>query len=165
MQLEEDEIIQELYFEENLKSPISESILEPVDTLKQLRPCKKLNKGGLKAKKEGSMCDKCGKIFKERCQLQNHLRVAHDKLRLYLCSKCPKRYARLTHLNDHMRSHSQQRDFVCITCDKTFRRSQELTRHKLRHQQGKNYKCSECDAKFRQHSGLYHHLKIKHAKK
>ncbi|XP_017867792.1 PREDICTED: zinc finger protein 502-like [Drosophila arizonae] len=157
--LEEDEILQEYYFGLSLESTIGDSILNPIEAQKEQKSGKR------KAKKEGSMCHICGKIYKEHFQLQSHLRASHDKLRPYLCSKCPKNYARLTHLNDHMRSHSEQRDFVCNICYMTFRRSQELTRHKLRHQQGRNYKCSQCDAKFNQHSGLYQHLKIKHGKK
>ncbi|EDW61884.2 uncharacterized protein Dvir_GJ22299 [Drosophila virilis] len=175
--LEEEEISYENYCAEKLEYPITESIVDSVqqattpateniicEQSKKQEQCKKFKKRASKTKKDDFVCEQCGLIFKERFRLQEHQRVAHEKLRRFLCSKCPKTYARKTHLNDHMRSHSQQRDFVCNVCDKAFRRSQELTRHKLRHQPAKNYSCQRCDAKFRQHSGLYYHVKIKHSK-
>lgn len=111
---------------------------------------------------DGFLCEQCGLKLKYFHQLQDHMSIIHDKLRLFLCSECPKTYARKTHLNDHIRTHSLQRDFICGICSKTFRRSQDLTRHKLLHQECKPYKCLYCASTFRQHSGLYKHIRTKH---
>lgn len=111
------------------------------------------------------LCEKCGLKFKYLHQLQDHISITHNKIRQFLCSQCPKTYARKTHLSDHIRSHSLQRDFICTICAKSFRRSQELSRHKLLHQEIKNYRCLHCGATFRQHSGLYKHMRTKHVLK
>lgn len=133
----------------------NDSIRESVDNV----PLRNINK---KQINDGFLCEKCGLKFKYFHQLQEHMSITHHKLRVFLCSECPKTYGRKTHLNDHIRTHSLQRDFICNICSKTFRRSQELTRHKLLHQEERHYKCLHCAATFRQHSGLYKHIKNKH---
>ncbi|XP_017835345.1 gastrula zinc finger protein XlCGF8.2DB-like [Drosophila busckii] len=110
----------------------------------------------------GFLCDKCGVEMKDRHQMREHMRQEHEEKRPFQCGKCPRNYARKTHLKDHMRSHSVQRDFACGICERKFKRSQELTRHKRLHQLGKQYSCSLCDARFRQCSGLYGHMRRKH---
>lgn len=136
-------------------SALNDSIREPVYNI----PLRNTDK---KQTYDGFLCEKCGLKLNYFHQLQVHMSIIHDKLRLFLCSECPKTYARKTHLNDHIRTHSLQRDFICGICSKTFRRSQELTRHKLLHQDSKHYKCLYCASTFRQHSGLYKHIRTKH---
>ncbi|TFK53938.1 hypothetical protein OE88DRAFT_1805780 [Heliocybe sulcata] len=46
------------------------------------------------------------------------------------CPLCPARFTRTTHLNRHMRTHSNERLHRCDTCSSQFTRSDLLTRHK-----------------------------------
>ncbi|KII92001.1 hypothetical protein PLICRDRAFT_103263 [Plicaturopsis crispa FD-325 SS-3] len=47
-----------------------------------------------------------------------------------LCPHCPAKFTRTTHLNRHMRTHTNERVHHCDTCDAQFTRSDLLTRHK-----------------------------------
>ncbi|KZT24208.1 hypothetical protein NEOLEDRAFT_1242675 [Neolentinus lepideus HHB14362 ss-1] len=46
------------------------------------------------------------------------------------CPLCPAKFTRTTHLNRHMRTHSNERLHRCDTCSSQFTRSDLLTRHK-----------------------------------
>ncbi|KXN90128.1 Zinc finger protein klf1 [Leucoagaricus sp. SymC.cos] len=47
-----------------------------------------------------------------------------------LCPHCPAKFTRTTHLNRHLRNHTNERLHRCDTCDSHFTRSDLLTRHK-----------------------------------
>ncbi|RDB24817.1 hypothetical protein Hypma_008007 [Hypsizygus marmoreus] len=47
-----------------------------------------------------------------------------------LCPHCPAKFTRTTHLNRHMRTHTNERIHRCDTCESQFTRSDLLTRHK-----------------------------------
>ncbi|KAL6310308.1 fungal-specific transcription factor domain-containing protein [Sparassis latifolia] len=47
-----------------------------------------------------------------------------------LCPMCPAKFTRTTHLNRHLRTHSDERLYQCDTCHSQFTRSDLLTRHK-----------------------------------
>ncbi|KIY43290.1 hypothetical protein FISHEDRAFT_53788 [Fistulina hepatica ATCC 64428] len=47
-----------------------------------------------------------------------------------LCPHCPAKFTRTTHLNRHMRNHTNERMYACETCGAEFTRSDLLTRHK-----------------------------------
>lgn len=46
------------------------------------------------------------------------------------CSMCPAKFTRTTHLNRHIRSHTNERQHQCDICHSQFTRSDLLTRHK-----------------------------------
>jgi len=46
------------------------------------------------------------------------------------CALCPAKFTRTTHLNRHLRSHTNERAHRCSSCDAEFTRSDLLTRHK-----------------------------------
>ncbi|EPQ50947.1 hypothetical protein GLOTRDRAFT_49480 [Gloeophyllum trabeum ATCC 11539] len=46
------------------------------------------------------------------------------------CPLCPAKFTRTTHLNRHLRSHTNERDHCCERCQSQFTRSDLLTRHK-----------------------------------
>ncbi|KAF8070356.1 fungal-specific transcription factor domain-containing protein [Lyophyllum atratum] len=47
-----------------------------------------------------------------------------------LCPHCPAKFTRTTHLNRHLRTHTNERLHRCDICDSQFTRSDLLTRHK-----------------------------------
>ncbi|PBK64949.1 hypothetical protein ARMSODRAFT_1022663 [Armillaria solidipes] len=46
------------------------------------------------------------------------------------CQFCPAKFTRETHLQRHIRSHTNERSYVCDLCDAQFTRSDVLSRHK-----------------------------------
>ncbi|KAJ7594671.1 hypothetical protein C8J56DRAFT_927340 [Mycena floridula] len=49
-----------------------------------------------------------------------------------ICPHCSARFTRNTHLNRHMRNHTNERTHCCDLCDAQFTRSDLLTRHRIR---------------------------------
>lgn len=50
-------------------------------------------------------CQQCGKRFKARGGLQQHLRI-HSNDRPYQCRFCPKRFTQKSHVDQHERIHT-----------------------------------------------------------
>uniref|UniRef100_A0A914S7U7 C2H2-type domain-containing protein n=1 Tax=Parascaris equorum TaxID=6256 RepID=A0A914S7U7_PAREQ len=50
-------------------------------------------------------CQQCGKRFKARGGLQQHLRI-HSNDRPYQCHFCPKRFTQKSHVDQHERIHT-----------------------------------------------------------
>ena len=42
--------------------------------------------------KANIVCDLCGQTFKNKAQMTNHVRVKHEKLKIFKCRDCDKRY-------------------------------------------------------------------------
>lgn len=65
------------------------------------------------------------------------------------CSLCPAKFTRTTHLNRHLRTHSNERLHRCETCLSEFTRSDLLTRHKrtcgdLNQNKSRRKSCQAC---------------------
>ena len=63
---------------------------------------KKTFKGGTQEKvKEDIVCDQCGKTFKDKKACKDHIRVQHEKKKIYKCRQCKKSYSYRGGLIDH----------------------------------------------------------------
>ncbi|KAL5276146.1 hypothetical protein ACFFRR_001763 [Megaselia abdita] len=105
-------------------------------------------------------CLDCGKEFRRRDYLSNHIRFVHKKVRPFLCSKCPNVYANNLRLKEHFRIHSGERPYKCEFCHLTFARNTTMIRHKLVHTGELPYQCKVCQKRFRQDSTLRGHMFI-----
>lgn len=129
-------------------------------------------------------CQHCSKIFKERPQLQAHLRVHKgDEPRIFQCPHCTESFKKFENLHLHLRSHSVQRPFVCRHCSKSFHylstlerhlqthdplhcphcpkvfaRKQDLSYHILVHTGERPYKCPHCSKAFKKKQHVEYHL-------
>lgn len=118
-------------------------------------------------------CDKCGKIFKNACNLSNHLKlhlkefVATKKLELnkkvlltkntYPCSLCSRVYLKQSHLQNHLILHKntnpnekrsdQDKLYLCMVCGKRYTRSSHLSLHMRTHMDYRPHLCSVCGNK------------------
>jgi Zinc finger, C2H2 type len=98
----------------------------------------------------------CGKTFKRRCDMENHRKSVHSKIRVYV--KCPTCDVIVLEkgLQSHMiNRHSEKaakKPFVCTICGKAERYEKNLQRHYAAvHEpvdRGVTYTCNECPLAF-----------------
>ena len=65
--------------------------------------------------------------------LNNVLLQVHNSIRPYACTYCEAKFARVSHLNRHIRTHTGERPFACERCGKSFARQDKLKLHMDRH--------------------------------
>ncbi|KAF8995473.1 fungal-specific transcription factor domain-containing protein [Cyathus striatus] len=69
---------------------------------------------------------KDGYMSRMRNHAGNHPVLPQNKV----CPYCPAKFTRTTHLNRHLRTHTNERLYKCNLCEAQFTRSDLLTRHK-----------------------------------
>ena len=95
------------------------------------------------------ICPICNKDCTNFPNLRSHLQVrismtnmpyssklisqVHNNIRPYACTFCEAKFARVSHLNRHIRTHTGERPFACERCGKSFARQDKLKLHMDRH--------------------------------
>ncbi|KAK5638369.1 hypothetical protein RI129_012664 [Pyrocoelia pectoralis] len=92
-------------------------------------------------------CDICGKMFKRREHLYQHMKL-HTGFRPFVCENCNKSFLRKEHLLRHMIAHSGQKNYTCTICDKSFSRNDNLLKHKKIHSKQSSFTCEVCQKQF-----------------
>lgn len=70
----------------------------------------------------------CKKAFSRPCLLNQHKRT-HTNDRPFKCDECGKGFFRQSHLKCHRWSHSEIKPLTCVVCTKGFTTNQQLNRH------------------------------------
>ncbi|XP_057334484.1 zinc finger protein 287-like [Microplitis mediator] len=85
------------------------------------------------------------------------------KNRPHKCSLCPKAFAQLQSLNNHVERHKRVKDtqkrFLCDVCSKCFAQSGSLVAHMRTHTGVKPYVCNVCSRAFTKSTYLQLHLR------
>lgn len=78
------------------------------------------------------ICSYCGKLFKFRCALREHLNL-HTGARPYQCKICLKYFPSDRHMRNHQMTHSDRRPYVCNMepCTRGYKELRDLRRHKF----------------------------------
>lgn len=103
--------------------------------------------------------ENCEKAYSRPCLLEQHIR-SHKDERPYLCNVpgCNKAFLRDSHLKTHLLSHSVEKPLYCSFCGKGFNTNQHLNRHERTHVPSVRCTYQGCDAAFRRASQLRKHV-------
>lgn len=101
----------------------------------------------------------CDKAYSRPCLLEQHLR-SHADERPFSCDYpgCGKAFLRDSHLKTHMLSHSVEKPLYCSYCGKGFNTNQHLNRHERTHFPSVKCTYEGCTAAFRRNSQLRKHI-------
>ena len=118
------------------------------------------------------ICSLCKKIFTNKRNLRNHMKVFHcpddasfNDCFKYKCDVCEKRFYKKDNLESHCLKHSSLKAFKCPVegCDSQFKRLKALKvhqnkQHKTSSSTGDRHLCSFCGKCFETQSGLKSHV-------
>ncbi|XP_044524912.1 PR domain zinc finger protein 10 [Gracilinanus agilis] len=92
-------------------------------------------------------CDICNKGFISSSSLESHMKF-HSDQKTYSCIFCPESFDRLDLLKDHVAIHINDGYFTCPTCKKRFPDFIQVKKHVRSFHSEKIYQCTECDKAF-----------------
>uniref|UniRef100_A0A8D0FIR9 C2H2-type domain-containing protein n=1 Tax=Strix occidentalis caurina TaxID=311401 RepID=A0A8D0FIR9_STROC len=124
------------------------------DTLLQ-----KQQRGKVHTKEKPCKCTECGKGFKGRSRLLNHLQT-HTRANTFECVECGKSFSRKANLVVHQRIHTGERPYKCKECEKTFSRTSNLIAHRKTHAKKKAFSCTTCRKSFSGSAALFQHQRV-----
>jgi len=115
-------------------------------------------------------CEKCGKIFRLRNRLAQHMKNhepnnAHKSkqkdAKPFHCDKCKKKFFTESALCKHKKRHLGFRPFQCCYCNKRFAESGGLEKHNIHvHNNERKHTCGTCSRKFKTIGELTRHTRI-----
>ncbi|XP_076628952.1 uncharacterized protein LOC143345562 isoform X11 [Colletes latitarsis] len=101
-------------------------------------------------------CNICKSYFVSEDSLQRHVKL-HD--RIYTCDECGKSFREKYVLKQHIRKHTGERPFQCKVCYRRFAELSVLRVHKLTHTGERPYVCNVCGRTFTQRSSMMIHYR------
>ena len=76
-------------------------------------------------------CDQCGKLFKRKYAVKNHIKKFHMQIKEKMCDQCDKSFADTRHLREHVLAiHDKLKPFGCEVCDFKCARIDNLNTHR-----------------------------------
>ena len=94
-------------------------------------------------------CLQCGKAFREKDKLDQHLRFHGREGNCPLtCDLCNKGFISSASLESHMKLHSDQKTYSCIFCPESFDRLDLLKDHVAIHINDGYFSCPTCKKRF-----------------
>ena len=112
----------------------------------------------------GYKCDECNSTFREKKNLQQHMRKDHG-LKKYKCNHCNFHSDDRSHVRTHEKSLHENELFKCKDCEYTANDKSNLHSHIRSKHLEKNIKCEECDFITDRKEALKIHIQAKHIMK
>jgi DNA-directed RNA polymerase subunit M/transcription elongation factor TFIIS len=89
-------------------------------------------------------------------------KLAGNETKIWECDKCGKKFGSRQNLNQHLETHKFTNDFICRVCGKAFKTSACRSHHEKRHTAPKVH-CEICGRKLKNRFSLYEHLRNMHS--
>lgn len=93
-------------------------------------------------------CTHCGKAFRDKDKLDQHLRVHGRDAYAFSCHICSKSFMSDSALEDHLLVHTDNRSYSCLLCPETFERLDLLKDHVGVHAVDGCFTCPSCKKTF-----------------
>ncbi|KYB28406.1 zinc finger protein ZFP2 [Tribolium castaneum] len=106
------------------------------------------------------MCSDCGKQYKTKNELTNHINSKCGTVKQFKCKICGQELMSAGSLYNHMLRHNGVRSFMCRFCAKLFFTAGQLKVHERIHTQDKAYVCEVCNKGFCHRQSLITHSTI-----
>lgn len=90
------------------------------------------------------MCNFCQRVFAWKTRLNDHVRT-HSEEKPYICLVCQKAFTSKTYLNGHAKTHTGLKPHQCRLCPKRFASKPGLSYHAKTHNGETTFRCSFCD--------------------
>ena len=104
-------------------------------------------------------CDVCGKTYKNKGSLKEHMVGAHGHPGNFSCDVCGKQYWLKVRLDMHMRNHTGEKPYQCPICGKAFSLVSSLYRHQQTHDKETKHECTICKTNYTTRYYLKEHMK------
>ncbi|KAA0714700.1 Zinc finger protein 10 [Triplophysa tibetana] len=110
-------------------------------------------------------CLQCGKAFREKDKLDQHMRYhGRDSCR-HVCHQCGKGFLSSDALEDHLLLHSDQRTYSCLFCTESYDRLDLLKVHVGVHLVNGCFSCPSCKKTFTDFIQVKKHVRSFHSEK
>ncbi|XP_074133335.1 transcriptional repressor CTCFL-like [Sminthopsis crassicaudata] len=104
-------------------------------------------------------CEICEFTSSKMSRLNRHMKTHTDE-KPHMCHLCPKAFRTGTLLRNHLNTHTGTRPYKCSDCEMAFVTSGELVRHRrYKHTHEKPFKCSMCNYASVEASKLKRHMR------
>ncbi|KAG5269059.1 hypothetical protein AALO_G00197830 [Alosa alosa] len=110
-------------------------------------------------------CSQCGKAFREKDKLDQHLRFHGRDACALTCHVCNKGFLSTGALEDHLQLHADQRTYACLFCTDSFDRLELLKEHVRIHMVDGCFSCPSCKKSFTDFIQVKKHVRSFHSEK
>uniref|UniRef100_A0AAX7U545 PR domain zinc finger protein 10 n=1 Tax=Astatotilapia calliptera TaxID=8154 RepID=A0AAX7U545_ASTCA len=110
-------------------------------------------------------CTNCGKAFRDKDKLEQHLRVHGREAYTFSCHICSKSFTTDSALDDHLLVHTENRSYSCLLCPETFERLDLLKDHVGVHAVDGFFACPTCKKTFSDFIQVKKHIRCFHSEK
>ncbi|XP_026988412.1 PR domain zinc finger protein 10 isoform X1 [Tachysurus fulvidraco] len=110
-------------------------------------------------------CTLCGKAFREKDKLEQHMRFHSREGCRYTCHQCSKGFLSSTVLEEHLQMHLEQRNYSCLFCPESYDRLELLKEHVSVHLVNGFFSCPSCKKTFTDFIQVKKHVRSFHSEK
>ena len=97
--------------------------------IKHMASVHNITRGFSRCNEKKKECKICGQKFIRPCQVRNHVRVVHERLRSFLCDVCGGTFLRKSALKAHKRRHLNLKLYQCKLCRNKYGEVSTLKKH------------------------------------